>query len=92
MATPTATSVNALAGSKISVYPNPAQDVVNIALPGGGETHFVIYDASGRAVRSEILTGAVTSVKVDRLTAGIYFYTASTASGELLKGKITITK
>lgn len=93
MATPTATSVNAIAGSsRLSVYPNPAQDVVNISLPAGAGTRFVIYDASGRTVRSEILTGAVTSVKVDRLTAGIYFYTASTAAGELFKGKITIIK
>lgn len=93
MATPTATSVNAIAGgSTLSVYPNPAHDVVNISMPSGEETQFVIYDVSGRAVEAKTISANVTSVLVDRLTPGIYFYTAATASGAIFKGKITITK
>lgn len=61
------------------VYPNPADDYVDIRITGNGgqalEDNLLISDASGRVIRSIPVTGAETVLHTDvsTLATGIYF-------------------
>jgi hypothetical protein len=57
------------ANAEVSVYPNPAVDVVNFTAPGK-VTGVTIYDVSGRKVSSATATG--NSFSVSELTPGYY--------------------
>jgi hypothetical protein len=94
MATPTITSTAQVEGnSGISIYPNPASNSININLTATDATLFIVYDASGRSVRSFDMTGTLTTISTEELAPGIYFYTASDKTGAVLhKGKFTINR
>ena len=70
--------------TEINVYPNPSSDIVN-------------FEAS-EAISSVVLVGmdgkfaastTESSINISTLPNGIYFYTVTTVSGELLTGKVT---
>jgi hypothetical protein len=69
--------------SFMDVMPNPAQGeaVINFGNPMGLEFNFMLLDATGRLVRSEIVAGS--QVRIDRadLPAGLYFASLSTEDG-----------
>lgn len=58
----------------VTLYPNPADDVINIHTGGAGliRTTADIYDMSGRRVRRISLNGNRQQVNVQQLTKGIY--------------------
>ena len=69
-----ATGLNTIVGANtMSVYPNPATDVLTIdpltVLPAG--TKFSIYDMSGRMILSQF-TGSVFQLDVKSMDAGLY--------------------
>ncbi|WP_020215174.1 S8 family serine peptidase [Flavobacterium rivuli] len=61
--------------SAFKVWPNPAQDVVNISIKDGIESNasVIIYDVQGRNVKHAALTGSENTVNVQDLTSGVYF-------------------
>jgi hypothetical protein len=65
------------AGSEaLSVYPNPASDVLTIALHGTNFStplHAVLCDYMGRQVMNISLSKAVTTADISRLPAGVYY-------------------
>lgn len=61
-----------------SVYPNPADNNLNIQLPSSIETaEVVITDALGRQVYASTLNAAVKTIDVSKLNKGMYFVTIS---------------
>ena len=59
--------------SRFRIFPNPADDVVNIILDiNNGETLFEIYNISGKMVKSQKLPISG-QVSVRNLNSGIYF-------------------
>lgn len=60
----------------IELSPNPAKTNVRIHLPtvAGGSCRLILFDASGKMVKDEVLTHAITDVNLDisSLTEGIY--------------------
>jgi hypothetical protein len=62
-----------------TVYPNPANDVMHIRLPGisSGNLFISIYDVAGKAVMKEKFTNAGVEIRlnISALTTGVYFYT-----------------
>ncbi|RYZ80801.1 MAG: T9SS type A sorting domain-containing protein, partial [Proteobacteria bacterium] len=69
--------------SNISMYPNPAREVLNIALAKGGIIENVkIADLNGRIVKSEAFTGAseIQLVTSD-LATGAYTISVTTSEG-----------
>ena len=66
------TSVGNVANSQqITLYPNPATNVININLPEEQKAMVMIYDENGRVVRSSKLVTGQISVK--SLPTGTYF-------------------
>jgi hypothetical protein len=73
-----ATSIQENAETNISMYPNPATNMVNINLNGDyNDATVVIYDTEGRAVINQVFNGQ-TEVNVSSLEAGIYFVKINT--------------
>ena len=76
----------------VEVYPNPAQDRLNIRLQGNQGAAFVkIYNAIGKIERAVFVSSYLTSIPIDDLSTGIYFYqvinkdTAILNSGKFVK-------
>lgn len=68
------TALKSLSNSGISVFPNPAADVVNITLENGaGDTRVVLFDINGKVVRELNATHSGTlQLNVQGLSRGIY--------------------
>jgi len=70
---------------KITVFPNPASDNVNIAFeqPVEGEVQIMILNSLGNLVRTEFIEPAMVEkqVNLQDLPAGIYYF-------KLVKGKL----
>ena len=80
--TPSITGINEIQSSAISVYPNPATDFINVALPESQtETSYSILDLSGKIVdqgKMVIPQGKSFSVNLSQsLKEGIYFIEVS---------------
>lgn len=60
-----------------NVWPNPANDVLNISLGEGAEkgANAAIYDIQGRLVLTSVLAGVENSINVQGLVKGIYMVT-----------------
>ncbi len=90
----TTVSVNELnVSTKISLYPNPAKDVLNIDLGTLKEdTKINIYNAFGELVLTEHLTTQNSSLKTHHLLSGIYFYRILVRDKIVKTDKIVIIK
>jgi hypothetical protein len=62
--------------NSISLYPNPTNGIVNIAIASAlsGKTSVEIYDALGKLVITEKLTNDVTTINTSKLEDGIYMF------------------
>lgn len=63
-------SVSEFSTSGISVYPNPANDRLNLVL--ADQTEFYLYDMLGHLVRNEKLNRGNRTVELTGLSAGSY--------------------
>lgn len=55
------------------LYPNPAQDMVNISLSGlSGSAQITFLDLTGKTILSEEVQGGISRIDLDGLGAGIY--------------------
>jgi hypothetical protein len=71
--------------SALRVYPNPATDFVQLALPAAGRWQIDIYDVSGKRVQSGLVSSAAGVVRIDfghPLIAGVYFIRAAESGGQ----------
>jgi hypothetical protein len=67
--------------TNFAVYPNPANDVINISNVNQLEiTNAVITDINGRIVKN--IQSVTQNINISSLNAGIYFLKISTASGD----------
>ncbi|MDA3819237.1 MAG: choice-of-anchor L domain-containing protein [Candidatus Delongbacteria bacterium] len=79
--------------SVISVYPNPAHTKANFRLPDGdyNNLHFRMYSATGTMVRDVSgINTALFSVKLDLLSAGIYYYDIQQNGKIIGQGKLVL--
>lgn len=78
-------------GFDVSVFPNPANETLNIKVLGGSETlKFRLYDALGKEVSTQILTSnTINTLDISCLGIGVYFYkinsNAFTSKGKIVK-------
>lgn len=58
----------------VSVYPNPASDVlhINIGHTTAGNTNSMLFDAHGRKVMSQLLQFGINKINISRLAKGVY--------------------
>lgn len=79
------TSVNNIADSKFSIYPNPASTDINFKFDGESAVNRVsFYDAIGRLCKSIEIHSSEESVDVSDLSRGVYVVKAT--SGKLVLG------
>jgi len=75
-----ATAIQENIQSNISIYPNPATEMVNIHLNGDySEATVVVYNPEGRAVINQVFNGQ-TEMNVSSLEPGFYFVRISTST------------
>jgi hypothetical protein len=71
---------------QLSVYPNPANDVVNITAKGGKEISVQLFNAIGEEEWSgNIVAGKTESVNISHLPSGMYFVKEQLANGKSFK-------
>lgn len=80
---------------KVLVYPNPANNEIHLSgLEFNGSTpyEFTLFDALGRVLVKTSLTTAQSTVRVDEIENGIYFYAVSHPTFGKVSGNITIQR
>ncbi|MFN0201218.1 MAG: T9SS type A sorting domain-containing protein [Bacteroidia bacterium] len=79
----------AVNSKQIKVYPNPAQNYIQVELPQGlREATFVLYNALGQVVQQTDLQ-ASTLVRLGNVAKGLYFYEVIFKEGEIY-GKLQV--
>lgn len=82
--------VSAFSKNDFIVYPNPTTDSISIALPEGFDSKtFAIYTVLGQKVLEKKISSQSTTISLESLTAGIYFYEIESnnfsKSGKIIK-------
>ncbi|MFT7073939.1 T9SS type A sorting domain-containing protein [Patiriisocius sp. Uisw_017] len=76
-----ALGVNDVALSQVSIFPNPAQNVINVNVPGSIEIERVaMYDLLGKRANVSISNG---QVNVSELASGVYLMKIETSVGTI---------
>jgi hypothetical protein len=90
----TTVGVNELGnGSSVSVYPNPANDVINFQFSNAIEKRKIeLYDAIGNLVLEKDASSNSLSLTTENLSNGIYFYSVKHNNVVLKQDKIVIIK
>ncbi len=68
----------------ISLFPNPADDQVNISVPFGSY-RYELTDAAGRVVRFGQFSGMLYSISLDELSSGIYALRINNKEGQVVR-------
>ncbi len=77
---------NAVQVTAISVYPNPASDVINIS---GADVKTVSFaDINGRTVKSLNVNSTQATISISDLSTGVYMMTIETADGATTTKKL----
>ena len=81
------TGVNDIANNfEVSVFPNPASEMLNIKSDASLESHqVVITDINGRLVRIRPLTNGVNSIELSDVASGTYIYRIADKNGFFIK-------
>ncbi len=70
--------------SQITVYPNPANDVVKVQSTSGIKS-VTVYDVQGRRIQTTGSNSKNSEVNISELKAGIYFFSIETENGTGVK-------
>ncbi|MEN9302102.1 MAG: hypothetical protein RL264_531 [Bacteroidota bacterium] len=84
-------SVNETVNTLFSVYPNPANELINIKLANGTNGSVVITDLSGKTVATSTIEGNMTAVSTSNLNNGVYMVTVTTGNSTTTE-KVVIRK
>lgn len=91
----TVTEVAGLEGvgmDHISVYPNPATDVVNFQVGNNEVSHINVFDMNGRLVSSMQVTGNVETLNTENIQNGIYYYQMMNGEEMVATEKFVVSK
>ncbi|SFB85128.1 Por secretion system C-terminal sorting domain-containing protein [Flexibacter flexilis DSM 6793] len=84
------TSTKTASTSQASLYPNPATNVLNVQLSGNAtEGQISLYDAQGRRVLNQSVSAQQSTLDLQALPQGMYFYRLQTDGQKLQTGKVT---
>jgi hypothetical protein len=75
----------------LRVFPNPANEVINISLNKEVSATITLLDVSGKVVRTQALNGISTSINTASLNSGVYFVTINDGTSVSTK-KVVIKK
>lgn len=83
--TQTTLANNEFLASKFSVYPNPANNFVNIAANGLNMNSIELSDLNGRVVKNISVNGSETQVNISDLSQGVYMMKITSDEGVATK-------
>ena len=84
-------SVYSVEGNSISVYPNPANDLVNFKNSTGAEVKVKVIDITGRVIAENKINEGMYQFETSALSNGTYLYQIYNGEGEIIRaGKIQI--
>ncbi len=84
-------NVGELSNDEFSIYPNPANDLINISLANEMDATIEISDLSGKVVSSAKANGLNTTIATSNLSNGMYVVSVKTATA-IGSQKIVIRK
>jgi hypothetical protein len=76
----------------ISVFPNPANGMVNVINDHAEEMVASIVNSVGEVERVIVLSKGLNSIDIYGMAEGIYFISVSAADGTIARGKIVVTR
>jgi hypothetical protein len=83
-------SVEEFESDKISLYPNPACDVLNIATESHDYTELHVLDRNGKVALNTVLTSSKNQLDISSLAAGTYTVRLIGTDDVLLKSFVKI--
>lgn len=81
------TGIEEMQNDAVSVYPNPAVDQFQISASIPDQLQLTLFDAEGKMLKMETFCGT-TTVSLDGLAQGVYFYEVFSENGLVKKGKV----
>jgi hypothetical protein len=69
---------------RISIYPNPAQQYLNIELTDASPNQIAVYDINGREVFRKIISKSLSQVDLKNIPAGMYLIKITDANGKMI--------
>lgn len=89
---PTNVSLNEVATAELAIFPNPAQNLLNIISANGENVQATLYDMNGRLVSTTSLSNRI-EMDITAMAAGIYVLKVKDANTALLSTeRIVISK
>jgi len=81
------TGITELDHSFTSVYPNPVKDVINVSIESSlvNQATIEIYDAIGKMIIKEKVSGSLTAINVESLAKGIYVLRIVSGANQVTK-------
>jgi hypothetical protein len=79
--------------NQIIVYPNPAKDRLTVQLSNSDfskEIKLIIVNTLGQTIKQVLIIDAETTLELDNMTSGVYFYQIQNNQGILKTGKFII--
>jgi len=77
--------------SLIDIYPNPANEILNLNNRSNSITKLIIYDMEGRKIMQETIYQGVNAIYLNEFKSGLYYIQLISSNG-LLNKKLLITK
>jgi hypothetical protein len=75
------------------VYPNPANNILNIKLASCQTGSVAIMEVTGREISTSEFTNQLATINTSALSAGIYFYRITDRTGNYIDaGKFTVVR
>ena len=84
-------TINSIELEGVSIFPNPANEVINIVIEEGTAGTITLRDINGRLISNSSFLNGKTSVNTEDFVNGIYFIQVETAKGSTTK-KVILTK
>ena len=74
----------------ISVFPNPAKDVINIEMQNGMMQRVDLYNMMGQLVISKDVRAYSTQIDIQLLSDGVYFLDVYARDGVAIREKVVV--
>jgi hypothetical protein len=86
--TQTTTGLNSYLENNISLYPNPANDYIDVRVDELNVTNMEVYDVYGKLINTVNVINNPTRINVSGLATGMYFVRVTTEQGVATKSFI----
>lgn len=78
---------------KVSVFPNPSNNVVNIEMSEAvSNATVMVYDMNGRVMTHEFMTGSNHQLNVNNWATGLYTYVVLSGDKAVSKGRLSVSQ